>query len=260
MDVCEAGRHLLFGSPGSRLEIAREPRASDGAVNTHAVWQHVSCALFVQTVVCRAGGGGQGVVRVVRRVSKHARGVATRFMRSVRSDSWVPDRRTAWVVAYVSRLLSLHCPRDRGAVAGRSWWPWKTGEAWLPKVLYRLLGNTLPRSSMAAHVRATLAPSNLAPRDGVHDRGTLCQVGPEPKQMPAPRCVPPKHFAMTWSDSDTKVGHLSPFEACKAFAFHAYLNSSDFAARQNGGLRALGTDLRDRCRAVVGRNGERLSK
>ena len=38
------------------------------------------------------------------------------------------------------------------------------------------------------------------------------------------------------------------------------LNSSDFAARENGGLRALGKDLRDRCRAVVERNGERLSK
>ena len=72
---------------------------------------------------------------------------------------------TAWVVAYVSRLLSLHCPRDRGAVAGRPWWTWKIGEAWLPKVLYRLLGNTLPRSSMTAHVRATPALNNLAPHD-----------------------------------------------------------------------------------------------
>ena len=28
---------------------------------------------------------------------------------------------------------------------------------------------------------------------------------------------------MTWSDADTKVGHLSPFETCKAFAFHVVL-------------------------------------
>ena len=32
-------------------------------------------------------------------------------------------------------------------------------------------------------------------------------------------------FAMTWSDSDTKVGHLSPFETCKAFAFHVALEA-----------------------------------
>ena len=116
-------------------------------------------------------------------------------------------------------------PRGRGAVAGRSWWSWKIGEAWLPKVLYRLLGNTLPRFSMTAHVRATPALSNLAPHEGVHDRGTLCQVGPGPKQKPAPCCLLPRHFAMTWSDSDTKVGHLSPLEACKAFAFHVALEA-----------------------------------
>ena len=40
----------------------------------------------------------------------------------------------------------------------------------------------------------------------------------------------------------------------------AYLNSKDFAARENGGLEALGKDLRQRCRAVIERKGERLSK
>ena len=40
----------------------------------------------------------------------------------------------------------------------------------------------------------------------------------------------------------------------------AYLNSDEFAARENGGLHALGKDLRDRCRAVIARQGERLSK
>ena len=43
---------------------------------------------------------------------------------------------TAWLVAYVSHLLSLHCQQDRGAVAGSSWRSWKIGEAWLPKVLW----------------------------------------------------------------------------------------------------------------------------
>ena len=132
---------------------------------------------------------------------------------------------TAWLVAYVSHLLSLHCQQDRGAVAGRSWRSWKIGEAWLPKVQHRLFGNTLPRSSMTAHVRASPALSKLAPHDGLHDRGTLCQVGPEPKQMPAPCPLLPRHFAMTWSDSDTKVDHLSPFETCKAFAFHVALEA-----------------------------------
>ena len=132
---------------------------------------------------------------------------------------------TAWLVAYVSHLLSLHCQRGRGAVAGRSWWSWKIGEAWLPKVLYRLLGNTLPRSSMTAHVRATPALSSVALHDGLHDRGALCQVGPEPKQMPAPCRLLPRHFAMNWSGSDTKVGQLSPFETCKAFAFHVALEA-----------------------------------
>ena len=40
----------------------------------------------------------------------------------------------------------------------------------------------------------------------------------------------------------------------------AYLNSKHFAARDNGGLQALAKDLRERCRAVINRKGERLSK
>ena len=40
----------------------------------------------------------------------------------------------------------------------------------------------------------------------------------------------------------------------------AHLNSENFAARENGGLHALGKDLRDRCRAMIARQGERLSK
>ena len=30
---------------------------------------------------------------------------------------------------------------------------------------------------------------------------------------------------MSWSDAETKVGHLPPFEACKAFAFHKALET-----------------------------------
>ena len=30
---------------------------------------------------------------------------------------------------------------------------------------------------------------------------------------------------MAWSEEDTKVGHLSPFEVCKAFAFHQALET-----------------------------------
>ena len=38
--------------------------------------------------------------------------------------------------------------------------------------------------------------------------------------------------AMSWSDAETKVGHLSPWETCKAFAFYTALEaiSKQFAA------------------------------
>ena len=56
---------------------------------------------------------------------------------------------------------------------------------------------------------------------------------------------------MSWSDAETKVGHLPPFEACKALAFHKALETI---------FENLGKDLRERCRAVIGKGGERLSK
>ena len=33
------------------------------------------------------------------------------------------------------------------------------------------------------------------------------------------------HRAMSWSDAETKVGHLSPWETCKAFAFYTALQA-----------------------------------
>ena len=64
---------------------------------------------------------------------------------------------------------------------------------------------------------------------------------------------------------DHKFPRASPGETFAQFRtrmakVEAYLNSADFAAREGGGLMALSKDLRERCRAVVERNGERLSK
>ena len=64
---------------------------------------------------------------------------------------------------------------------------------------------------------------------------------------------------------DHKFPRASPGETLAQFRtrmakVEAYLNSPDFASREGGGLMALSKDLRDRCRAVVERKGERLSK
>ena len=64
---------------------------------------------------------------------------------------------------------------------------------------------------------------------------------------------------------DHKFPRATPGETFPQFRarmgkVEAYLNSPDFAAREGGGLMALSKDLRERCRAVVERNGERLSK
>ena len=40
-------------------------------------------------------------------------------------------------------------------------------------------------------------------------------------QIHLPPCNPP----MAWSDTETKVGHLSAFETCTAFAFHVALEA-----------------------------------
>ena len=36
-----------------------------------------------------------------------------------------------------------------------------------------------------------------------------------------------------WSDADTKIGHLSPLETCKAFAFHVALEAISEAISKN---------------------------
>ena len=64
---------------------------------------------------------------------------------------------------------------------------------------------------------------------------------------------------------DHKFPRASPGETFLQFRklmakVEAYLNSADFAAHEGGGLMALSKDLCSRCRAVVERNGERLSK
>lgn len=64
---------------------------------------------------------------------------------------------------------------------------------------------------------------------------------------------------------DHKFPRATPGETFRQFRnrmnkVEEYLNSGEFAAREDGGLEALGKDLRERCRAVVDRAGERLSK
>ena len=64
---------------------------------------------------------------------------------------------------------------------------------------------------------------------------------------------------------DHKFPRAEPGESYTQFRtrmdkVEAYLNSDDFAARENGGLHALAKDLRSRCRAVIARQGARLPK
>ena len=64
---------------------------------------------------------------------------------------------------------------------------------------------------------------------------------------------------------DHKFPRASPGETFRQFRnrmdkAEGYLNSEDFAAREYGGLEALGKDLRERCRADISKGGERLSK
>ena len=154
--------------------------------------------------------------------------------------------------------------------------------------LSKFIRNVLPqelRGMQAKHHWPTL------PRIVVHDKATY-MVNPMAEKLNANFAAALKDVGLhSWAGESTKwmtgrfsdayvhetlIAHIRrvldhkfprahPGETRRQFRHRMdkveeYLNSSDFAARENGGLRALGKDLRDRCRAVVERNGERLSK